>query len=152
MLQTLEAALGENGIQIKNDSISTEYDSEWGWFGDLDEVGITNEEMLMIKAAAACSVQLQGPPANPANHPITINPGWNWIGYPYAVEMTLNQAFSNFTPEAGDQIKNSEGSSEYDAEWGWFGDVENLVPGQGFMYYSNSSVPKTLVFQTERKH
>ena len=151
MLQTLEAALGENGIQIKNSDISTEYDSEWGWFGDLDEVGITNEEMLMIKAAAACSVQLQGPPANPANHPITINPGWNWIGYPYAVEMTLNQAFSNFTPEAGDQIKNSEGSSEYDSEWGWFGDVETLVPGHGFMYYSSSAVAKTLIFQTGRK-
>ena len=30
LLQQLETALGENGIQIKNDSISTEYDSEWG--------------------------------------------------------------------------------------------------------------------------
>ena len=151
MLQTLEAALSENGIQIKNSDISTEYDAEWGWFGDLDEVGFTNEEMLMIKAAAACSVQLQGPPANPANHPITINPGWNWIGYPCAEETTLNQAFSNFTPEAGDQIKNSEGSSEYDSEWGWFGDVETLVPGHGFMYYSSSAVAKTLIFQVGRK-
>ena len=148
MLQMLETALGENGIQIKNSDISTEYDSEWGWFGDLDEVGFTNEEMIMIKTANACTFELQGPPAHPASHPITINPGWNWIGYPCAEEMTLNQAFSNFTPEVGDQIKNSEGSSEYDSEWGWFGDVENLVPGQGFMYYSSSAVAKTLVFQT----
>ena len=151
MLQTLEAALGENGLQIKNSNISTEYDSEWGWFGDLDEVGFTNEEMIMIKATNACTFELQGLPAHPASHPITIYPGWNWIGYPCAEEMTLNQAFSNFTPEEGDQIKNSEGSSEYDAEWGWFGDVETLVPGHGFMYYSSSAVAKTLVFQTGRK-
>ena len=151
MLQTLEAALGENGIQIKNSNISTEYDSEWGWFGDLDEVGFTNEEMIMIKTDNACTFELQGEQANPANHPITIYPGWNWIGYPCAEAMTLNQAFSNFTPEEGDQIKNSDGSSEYDSEWGWFGDVENLVPGHGFMYYSSSAVAKTLVFQTGRK-
>ena len=150
MLQTLETALGENGIQIKNSDISTEYDSEWGWFGDLDEVGFTNEEMIMIKIANACTFELQGPPANPASHPITINPGWNWIGYPCAVEMTLNQAFSNFTPEVGDMVKNSEGSSEYDSEWGWFGDVENLVPGQGFMYYSNSTSQKTLILNSIR--
>ena len=151
MLQTLEAALSENGLQIKNGNISTEYDSEWGWFGDLDEVGITNEEMIMIKTANACTLELQGTPTNPAIHPITIYPGWNWIGYPCAEEMTLEEAFYNFTPEVDDKIKNSEGTSEYDAEWGWFGDVETLVPGQGFMYYSASTVPKTLVFQAGRK-
>ena len=66
--------------------------------------------------------------------------------------MTLEEAFSNFTPEVDDKIKNSEGTSEYDAEWGWFGDVETLVPGQGLMYYSASTVSKTLVFQAGRKH
>ena len=65
--------------------------------------------------------------------------------------MTLEEAFSNFTPEVGDMVKNSDGSSEYDSEWGWFGDVENLVPGHGFMYYSSSTVAKILVFQTGRK-
>ena len=151
ILQMLEEALGDNGLQIKNDNISTEYDSEWGWFGDLDEVGFTNEEMIMIKTVAACTLELQGTPTNPAIHPITINPGWNWIGYPCAEEMTLEEAFSNFTPEVNDKVKNSEGTSEYDAEWGWFGDVETLVPGQGLMYYSASTVPKTLVFQVVRK-
>ena len=151
MLQTLEEALGENGLQIKSNSLSTEYDSVWGWFGDLEEVGITVGEMLMIETSAECTFELQGEQANPANHPITITPGWNWIGYPCAVEMTLEEAFSNFIPEAGDQIKNSEGSSEYDSEWGWFGNVETLMPGQGFMYYSSSAMAKTLVFQVGRK-
>ena len=151
MLQMLEEALGENGLQIKSNSLSTEYDAEWGWFGDLDEVGITVGEMVMIEATAECSIQLQGVLTNPADHPITINPGWNWIGYPCAETMTLGEAFTNFTPEVGDRIKNIEGSSEYDSEWGWFGDVETLVPGQGFMYYSSSTVAKTLVFQVGRK-
>jgi hypothetical protein len=151
LLQMLQTALGENGQQIKNSDVSTEYDPEWGWFGDLEEVGITVGELVMIKTVDTCTIQLQGPMSNPTNHPITINPGWNWIGYPCAEEMTLEEVFSNFTPEDGDKIKNSEGTSEYDAEWGWFGDVETLVPGQGFMYYSASTVPKTLVFQVGRK-
>ena len=150
MLLALETAIVGYGQQIKNSNLSTEYDSEWGWFGDLDEVGFTNEEMIMVKTAAACTVTLEGALSNRSNHPITIYPGWNWIGYPCAVEMTLIQALGNFTPEPGDKVKNSEASSEYDLEWGWFGDLETFVPGQGYMYYSNSTSPKTLIFNSVR--
>ena len=39
---------------------------------------------------------------------------------------------------------------EFDGEE-WFGDFETLVPGQGYMYYSNSTEPKTLIISTGAK-
>ena len=154
MLQMLETSLGNKGIQIKNVSVSTEYDPEWGWFGDLDDVGMTNEEMVMIQTNSACTVELQGMPANPANHPITINHGWNWIGFPCNQSMSVNDAMSGFTPEANDQIKTrNQGYATY-ISYGsyhtWQGTLNTMEPGQGYMYKSNSNTPKTLIYQTNR--
>jgi hypothetical protein len=149
MLQMLEAALGENGVAIKSSDVYTENDAEWGWFGDLDDVGIVNEQMYKIQVSTSCTLNLQGAPAELAAHPITINPGWNWIGFPSTEAMSLDDAFAGFAQE-GDIIRNSDGETPYDAEWGgWFGDFEMLEPGQGYMYYSASSGPRLLTFGIE---
>jgi phage anti-repressor protein len=150
LLDMLKAALGENGVSIesRNDGM-TEFDGE-DWFGDMDDVGIYNEQMYLIQTNAACTIQLQGKPARATNHPITINPGWNWIGYPCDQEMNIADAFANFEAEEGDQLESKAGYTEFDGE-DWFGEIETLMPGHGFLYYSTSTVPKTLIFQMSRK-
>ena len=151
MLQMLEAGMGANGIQIKSGDVYTEYDAEWGWFGDLDELGVVNEQMYKIHVSAPCTITLEGMPINPEGHAITINKGWNWIGFPSAVAMSLDDAFAGFAQD-GDIIRNSDGETPYDAEWEmWIGDLETLVPGQGYMYYSASNTPRTLVFPANAK-
>jgi M6 family metalloprotease-like protein len=151
MLQMLEESLGENGLMIKSTDIYTENDAEWGWFGDLDEEGMVNEQMYKILVSGPCTVNLEGTPANPASHPITIVHGWNWIGFPNAVAISLDDAFDGFAQE-GDIIRNSDGETPYDPEWGgWFGDFETLEPGQGYMYYSADNTPRTLIFPSGAK-
>jgi uncharacterized repeat protein (TIGR02543 family) len=149
MLQAIETSLGENGVEIRNSHTNTEYDSEWGWWGDLDEEGIVNEQMYKILVSSPCTITLEGTPANPAEHPITINPGWNWIGFPSETQISLEVAFDGFAQE-GDRIRNSGTQIEYDPDWGWFGDFETLEAGQGYMYYSASSTPRTLVFPSAK--
>ena len=46
-------------------------------------------------------------------------------------------------------IEGPDGVAEYLGDGFWYG-IETLVPGQGYMYYSVSGEPKTLVFQTGR--
>ena len=150
-LGMLEDGLGNNGIEIWSNNFSTEYDQEWGWFGD--EFEITNEEMYMIQTNAACTVQLQGLLTQPESHPITINKGWNWIGYPYNQSMSVNDALSGFTPQANDQIKSRNGYATYISIGQyhyWDGTLNTLEPAQGYMYQSNSTAQKTLVYQTNR--
>ena len=150
LLQALESALAENATQISSAELFTEND-EGDWWGDLDEEGVTNEQMYMILVENACTITLQGNtanPANPADHAITINPGWNWIGFPCDHEMTIEEALGGFDAEDGDVFANSENFTEFDGEW--FGDVETLLPGQGFMYFSNSNEPKTLIIGSSK--
>ena len=149
LLQMLETSLDDNALQISsaNDG-TTEYD-DGEWLGELDEIGISNEQMYLILAGNDCTIELQGIPANPAEHVVTINPGWNWIGFPCNDEIEINVALANFDAEIGDMIASQfDGITEYDDEW--IGDFETFVPGQGYLYFSNSDQTKTLIFQKVR--
>ena len=103
----------------------------------------------MVEVGEDCTVTLEGPAFNPSTVSITINPGWNWIGFPVDSEITLEAALANFEPELGDGIASYGGITEYIGIW--TGDFMTFVPGHGYMYYSASATPKTLVFSTGAK-
>ncbi len=150
LLQMLEAALGDNAVQIQSFDDNTEFDGE-EWFGGLDDIGISNAQMYMIEVVNDCTVELQGTPADPADYEIYIEPEqWTWIGYPCTVEQDIAAALADFEPEEGDQIQAGNIMTEFDGEE-WFGDFETLVPGQGYMYYSNSDETKVLVIRASAK-
>ena len=67
---------------------------------------------------------------------ITLTPGWNWISYPNAEAMALNDAMVGFTPVQGDIVKSQFASSRY-YNGRWLGGITRFVPGQGYKYYSN---------------
>ena len=145
-LQMLEEALGDNATVISASEMYTEYYGNGSWIGDLDEVGITNEQMYMVEVVNDCEIELEGTVANPVDHAITIYPGWNWIGFPSSEELNLEEALADFEAEEGDQLTEAELYTEYGFGM-WIGDVATLVPGRGYMYFSNSTQPKTLVFR-----
>ena len=149
LLTMLENGLGENGLIIQGYETMTEYDGE-GWWGDLDDMGISITQTHLIYTSTPCEFELEGPAADPADHPITIHLGWNWIGFPCAQEVSIEDAFAGFESEEGDVLQSNNYIWEYDGEE-WWGDLPALVPGEGLMYYSVSEEPKVLVFRTGSK-
>ena len=153
-LEMLENSLGTSGIRIqgKNNSVDYfEYQGTGYWYGSLNT--LTNEQMYMIRTSAACDAVIVGDAALPSNHPITINGGWNWIGYPYSQSVSVDAAMAGFTPEPNDVIKGRSNASmylSYGGYQGWYGQLNTLEPGQGYMYRSYSDATKTLRFQTGR--
>ena len=150
-LSQLENSLGGNGLIIKSrDDGFTEYyniNGMSGWYGSLES--IYNEQMYMINTNNACNVTISGYVASPANHPITLNPGWNWMGYPNAYAMNIEDAIEGFNPENTDIIKGRDGFTSYYSEGGesmWFGSLNSFEPGHGYMYKSNDTESKTLTF------
>ena len=79
------------------------------------------------------------------NVPVTLNSGWNWISYPRSQAMSLEAAMEGFTPAAGDMIKGMTSSCTYQ-NGQWQGSLTELVPGEGYMYYSASGQTKSFVF------
>ena len=148
MLNQLKSALGERGVSIDADGIGTENFGDGEWFGDLDFEGMYNEQMYLIQVSEDCTIELAGTPiVDPSVYEIPIHAGYNWIGFPYAEELDINVALSGIEAEDDDYLETPEGISYYFGEW--MGDIMTLVPGQGYMYFSNSEETKTLVFLTE---
>jgi len=150
MLTALEEALGTKGATIKSIDQSTLYYSQYGiWYGTLNT--LVPERMYMIEVTEACTVTLTGAPVNPTEHPITVNPGSNWIGCPTAVSVPLSTAFAGFTPQAGDVIKTRNASATYYESYGWYGTLETLEPGKGYIYQSNATGPVTFTINASAK-
>jgi M6 family metalloprotease-like protein len=148
-LEELEAGLGSNGISIlSQNSGSVIYDDEDDeWTGSLTE--LIPGEMYIIQVNGNIDFSLSGNPVTNAS--VTINKGYNWFGYT-GNEITIIQALSGFEAADGDCIMafGEEGSTSYDGEdEEWTGHLSSLKPGHGYIYYSNSETPKTLVFPSK---
>ena len=76
---------------------------------------------------------------------VVLQPGWNWIGYPYSESADLETAFGDFEPMPGDVIASFGGLSDYIEGIGWLGEVDEMKPGWGYMYYSSRTATVSMV-------
>ena len=146
-LAKLQNALGTNGIQIKGNNTFTNYigDEEYPWYGTLTSTSV--KEMYMIKVKDNHSLQMTGELVAPAQNAITLVHGWNWIGYQLNTELSVSVAIKE--PKDGDRIKSHQGFSQYyknESYTGWWGTLETMTPGYGYMYYNANENSATLEY------
>jgi len=143
-LNDLKAALVEalSGTQIviKSQTQNTSYNGI-RWNGQLSSFDVTR--MYLITVSTPCEISLQGLPVDPAEHPTSINSGFNWIAYPLTETMSVSTAFNGFAVN-GDLIKSQTQNASY-INNRWQG-VFNLEPGKGYIYKSNVSSDRTFTF------
>ena len=140
-------ALPGTAITIKSQTQNTTYNpNTQRWGGNLTwDVA----KMYNIKTAASCEITLEGLPINPAEHPITIVNGVNWIGFPLNQSMSLTNAFAEFAV-SGDKIKAQSSNALYNGG-SWRGNLNIFEPGKGYMYISNVQDNRTFVFPANTK-
>lgn len=110
---------------------------------------ITPDKSYRIKMSENYIYEREGIAALPSNTPITLHPGWNWIGYVPASAVSLSEAFDGFQPSEGDQIKGRSSFSDY-AGNAWSGFLCSLNPGEGYVYYNASGEIKELRYVDTR--
>ena len=144
-LEDLKAALvatGNTEIIIKSRNQTHTYNPSNGrWAGRLTW-DVAN--MYIITVGDACEITLEGMPVDPAEHPIIIHSGSNYIAFPLDETMSVTNAFAGFAVN-GDVIKSRTGSSSY-IRGRWNGNVTNLAPGQGYIYSSSQAEDRTFIF------
>ena len=143
-LVQLEAALGNNGASITSQSNGfVSYVNGLGWMGELS--AITSSQMYKIQMINGGSVTISGMPIDPTDCLITLNPGDNWIGYPISQSMSLSEAFAGANPVNGDKISSYDAYAQY-YNGAWYGSLQSLEPGQGYIYKSNATAVKTFYY------
>ena len=101
-----------------------------GWFGAL--ATIEPQKMYKIKQTNPDELLLQGDEADPCT-PIVLNTGWNWVGYPLHSALTVADALESINPVENDIIKSQFETATFYEGYGWFGELTQLEPGEGFM-------------------
>jgi hypothetical protein len=113
------------------------------WIGSLSAISET--EMYMINTSRAYTMTLTGKHTNPATTPVNIKSGWNWIGYTPSFLLPVNDALAGINAQANDQIKGQKSFALYFGNK-WFGSLESLQPGSGYMYNSGNPVSYTFKY------
>jgi len=80
--------------------------------------------------------------------PITLTPGWNWIGYTPLTTMTVDMALAAANPQVGDCVKSQHGIAFY-SQNGWEGSLKALESGHGYMYNSTADSEKSFVYPNQ---
>jgi len=146
-LAELKAALveaeGNTEITISARNGNTAYYNGTNWRGSLTSLDLAQSYMIQVNSD--CEITLTGNSINPAEHPVTITPGYFWIGYPYNEVKTVSNVFSGFASN-GDMIMSRNGNSALFNGTSWRGSLTNLEPGQGYIYYSNASENRDFTF------
>ena len=114
------------------------------WQGTLSE--FVPGKMYKIKVSEDCTIVVTVAPVTSTS--VTIARGFNWIGYTGPAGLSIATALGSFEPNDGDEIHDEDGirMASYDGET-WSGNLLQLVPGKGYLYYSNATESKTLTFE-----
>jgi hypothetical protein len=112
------------------------------WQGTLSE--FVPGKMYQIMANEDCTIVVTSMPVSYAT--VTIKPNFNWIGYTGPAGLSIAEALGSFEPNEGDEIHDEDGvrMASYDGE-NWGGNLLQLVPGKGYLYYSTATVSKTII-------
>jgi hypothetical protein len=131
-----------DGDFIKSASASSTYYPDFGWYGGLDELGVTG--MYKFNSANSDLLVFSGAPVDPLSTPIDLESGWNWLGFTPQNDGATADALGSITTSEGDFIKNQGASSTYYSDFGWYGGLEEL--GVTGMYKFDSANEDELVF------
>jgi len=116
---------------IKSQESTSTYYSGYGWFGPLKKIepGL----LYKIKVQDSTTTSYTGRATDVNTLQIPVVSGWNWIGYLPQVSISLNDAFSSLSLAHLDYIKSQASTSTYYSGYGWFGELKNLTPAEGYM-------------------
>ena len=149
-LGELKEALGNHGMRIAaQDGKFATYNANSGtWTGNLQSIELG--KMYKIRTNEACTITFSSEVVDPALYPITLSSGNNWIGFISTQSMSLNEAFSGFTPTDRDVIKSANGKATYYQGYGWQGSLNTLEPGKGYIYKSNATGTRTFTYPSAK--
>lgn len=132
---------------INGPTSSAEYDPTAGWTGSLTTMD--NASMYKLSASADGQATVVGSPADIANTPISVLPGYSWIGYPATFTLAPADAFAALDPQDDDMVKSQSAFAVYSAANAkWIGTLKTMEPGKGYMYSSTATAGKTFTYPT----
>ena len=107
-------------------------DSKLGIVGSLEAIDVT--AAYKLQTTTATTLALQGIPENPTITRLSLQKGYNWIGYLPMTALPVATALSQLEAAIGDRLISQNGFAEYGDD-GWEGQLATMNPGEGYIYH-----------------
>ena len=142
---TLFNKIGADVITIKsqNDGYLTFEEGSWG--GNLTG-NLSNGQMYAVKMKRDRTLSIVGERVEPANNPVTVYNGWNWIGYYGNQVSTVSDALADLSAVDGNIIKAQRGVAYFDS-YEWSGSLQMMEPGEGYMLKTSLGEGQSKLFR-----
>lgn len=95
-----------------------------------------------IRMSNSDQISINAGRIEPETYPVTMSPGWTWIPYIPAVDLSIEMALANLTPKENDVIKSKTQFATY-ANGRWNGPLKELHPNSGYLYHTDRAVTFT---------
>lgn len=115
-------------------------DPIFGFVGGLTKLSLVEGYKLLMKKSSTFSYT--GRAAESMSNAVTLQQGWNWIGFLPEKSLAVNIALAGLTPMENDLLKSIDGFATY-ADNSWKGTLTEMKPGEGYMYYSGQTTTFT---------
>ena len=136
----LSSLSSPSGATIKSQGPFSQYSSIAGsWLGSLTSLVPTR--LYQYHGLSRDSLSIIGNYINPVLRPITLDTGWNWIGYLPTQSLKVNDALASVNAANGDIIKSQLHFAQYLAGTGWVGNLKTMNAPNGYLLkLANSGV------------
>jgi len=103
------------------------------WVGGLDS--LNNQSTYLLSLGDQDTLSTIGYPVDVELDTILINEGWNWVGYTPAESYPINEALASIDTMVitGNIIKSQTGYAQFLENYGWFGSLQYMDPGMGYL-------------------
>ena len=123
---------------IGNNAVA-QYSTTAGWVGNLLNEGIRNDKSYLIKISQDDTLDYKGFALDPDTITISVDSGWNRVGFVSLRNMQINTALANYNAQSGDIIKAQGRFSYYTPNLGWVGSLQVLEPTKGYLLSAQST-------------
>lgn len=120
-------------------------DPQYGFVGQLTT--LAPQQGYKLNMSQTTSNTWSGATAKPETTTVSLHKGWNWIGYVPMVGQGLGDALSELEASENAVIKCEDDFATF-AAGQWIGSLDELVPGHGYMYYSDKE--QTFTYPAKR--
>lgn len=108
------------------------------WIGALDT--IDHRSTYLLKLGGQDTLSTVGYPIDTELDTIPINEGWTWIGYTPQESHEINLALASLDTVVitGDLLKSQTTYAQYLENFGWYGSMDYMDPGEGYFIRSSN--------------
>jgi hypothetical protein len=137
VFESITPPTSRNDLTLKSQTAFSQFMQSTGWLGGLTSIDPKFGYMIYLSSHPDTLSMVGNNPGGSLS--LTLNPKWNWIGYPRPGIMGVNEYLDGYPFTSGDMLKSQFAFAEYNVSAGkWIGDLGFFQPGKGYKLFVSS--------------